>query len=156
MELINTFFNGEILIRSFPILLRGLGNTLLLGSASIIFGCLAGLLICLMRLYGPRPVRLAAIFYVDMFRALPILVVLLSAMGVVTPRFLLRNFRWAVLVIFTVSALITPTPDILNLSLFAVPALVLYLLGIGVAWFVAPRKREEADETTPTADIPAP
>ena len=77
MELINTFFNGEILIRSFPILLRGLGNTLLLGSASIIFGCLAGLLICLMRLYGPRPVRLAAIFYVDMFRALPILVVLI-------------------------------------------------------------------------------
>lgn len=79
---------------------------------------------------------------------LPILVVLLSAMGVVTPRFLLRNFRWAVLIVFTVSAIITPTPDILNLSLFAVPALVLYLLGIGVAWFVSPKRREEAEEAS--------
>jgi polar amino acid transport system permease protein len=77
MELINTFFNGEILIRSIPILLRGLGNTLLLGTTSIVLGCLAGLLVCLMRLYGAKPLRLAAVFYIDMFRALPILVVLI-------------------------------------------------------------------------------
>jgi sec-independent protein translocase protein TatC len=77
---------------------------------------------------------------------LPVLVVLLSAMGVVTPRFLLRNFRWAVLIVFTVAAIITPTPDVLNLCLFAVPALVLYLLGIGVAWFVSPEKRAESAE----------
>ncbi len=77
MELINTFFNGEILLRSFPILLRGLQNTILLGCVSIIFGSLAGLFICLMRLYGPRPVRLIAIFYIDVFRALPILVILI-------------------------------------------------------------------------------
>lgn len=77
MELVNTFFNWDILVRSFPILLRGLGNTLLLGCASIFFGCIAGLLICLGRLYGPRAVRLGAIFYIDVFRALPILVVLI-------------------------------------------------------------------------------
>jgi polar amino acid transport system permease protein len=77
MELINTFFNWEILLRSIPILLRGLGNTILLGSVSIALGCLGGLLICLMRLYGSKPLRLAAIFYIDMFRALPILVVLI-------------------------------------------------------------------------------
>ena len=77
MELINTFFNWDILIRSFPILLRGLGNTILLGCASIVFGGIAGLIICLMRLYGPRWVRFAAVFYVDVFRALPILVVLI-------------------------------------------------------------------------------
>ncbi len=77
MELINTFFNWDVLVRSFPILLRGLGNTILLGCASIVFGCIAGLLICLGRLYGARPVRAVAVLYVDIFRALPILVVLI-------------------------------------------------------------------------------
>lgn len=77
MELINTFFNREILIESFPILLRGLGNTLLLGCAAIFFGCVAGLILCLMRLYGPRWIKYLAIFYIDVFRALPILVVLI-------------------------------------------------------------------------------
>jgi sec-independent protein translocase protein TatC len=79
---------------------------------------------------------------------LPVLIVLLSAMGVVTPRFLLQKFRWAVMIIFTVAAIITPTPDIMNLSLFAVPALVLYLLGIGVAWLISPQRREKAAEDT--------
>jgi sec-independent protein translocase protein TatC len=77
---------------------------------------------------------------------LPVLVVLLSSLGLVTPRFLLRNFRWAVVIVFTVAAVITPTPDVLNLCLFAVPALVLYLLGIGVAWLVSPKRRAEAAE----------
>ena len=77
MELINTFFNWEILVRSFPILLRGLSNTIVLGITSIAFGSAAGLLICLGRLYGARPLKRAAVFYVDIFRALPILVVLI-------------------------------------------------------------------------------
>ncbi len=74
---------------------------------------------------------------------LPVMIVLLSALGVVTPGFLLRKFRWAVVLIFTAAAIVTPTPDILNLCLFAVPALVLYLLGIGVAWLVSPRRKAE-------------
>jgi len=77
MDLIDTFFNGAVLVRAFPILLRGLGNTLLLGAVSIVFGSCAGLLICLFRLYGPKPVQIAAITYIDVFRALPILVVLI-------------------------------------------------------------------------------
>lgn len=71
---------------------------------------------------------------------LPIVILVLAAIGVVTPRFLLRNFRWAVIIIFVVSAIITPTPDIVNLCVFAVPALLLYLLGIGAAFMVAPKK----------------
>jgi polar amino acid transport system permease protein len=77
MELINTFFNWEILVRSFPMLMRGVGNTVLLGCASIFFGGLAGLLACLMRLYGPKPVRMLAVGYIDVLRALPILVLLI-------------------------------------------------------------------------------
>ncbi len=77
MDLIDTFFNGPVLVRAFPILLRGLVNTLLLGCASIVIGSIAGLLVCLARLYGPRPLKTIAILYVDVFRALPILVVLI-------------------------------------------------------------------------------
>jgi len=77
MELIDTFFNWGILVRSFPILIRGLGNTIVLGCAAIVFGTIVGLAICLVRLYAPKPLRRLAILYIDMFRALPILVVLI-------------------------------------------------------------------------------
>jgi sec-independent protein translocase protein TatC len=73
---------------------------------------------------------------------LPVMIFLLARFGLVTPRFLLRHFRWAVLVIFVLAALITPTPDVFNMCLFAVPTLLLYLLGIAAAWLFAPdRKR---------------
>ncbi|WP_062014483.1 amino acid ABC transporter permease [Aureimonas sp. AU4] len=77
MGLIDTFFNAEVLARAFPILLRGLWNTLLLGATAILFGCLVGLLVCLLRLYAPKVVRWLAVGYIDIFRALPVLVVLI-------------------------------------------------------------------------------
>jgi sec-independent protein translocase protein TatC len=69
-------------------------------------------------------------------------------MGLVTPGFLIRKFRWAVLIIFVIAALITPTPDVVNLCLFAVPTIGLYLLGVAAA-ALFPRRRERpaADET---------
>ncbi len=73
---------------------------------------------------------------------LPIFILLLSLIGVVTPRFLLRYFRHAVVIIFIVAAIITPTPDVVNLCIFAVPALLLYLLGVGAA-FMADRFRRK-------------
>ncbi|HEX6899927.1 MAG TPA: twin-arginine translocase subunit TatC [Thermoanaerobaculia bacterium] len=78
---------------------------------------------------------------------LPVLILLLSLLGVVTPRFLLKYFRHAVVIIFIAAAIITPTPDIVNLCVFAVPALGLYMLGIAAA-FVAERfrKKREAAE----------
>lgn len=70
---------------------------------------------------------------------LPIFIFLLARMGVVTPRFLMRHFRWAVLIIFVVAAVITPTPDVVNLCIFALPTILLYLLGVGAAALVGPR-----------------
>jgi sec-independent protein translocase protein TatC len=70
---------------------------------------------------------------------LPVLIALLARLGVVTPGFLMRNFRWAVLLIFVAAALITPTPDVVNLCLFALPTIALYLLGVAAAYLVAPR-----------------
>jgi sec-independent protein translocase protein TatC len=72
---------------------------------------------------------------------LPIVLTLLAKIGLVTPRFLMRNFRWAVLIIFVVAAIITPTSDILNLCVFALPTIALYLLGTAAAWAVTRGKR---------------
>lgn len=84
---------------------------------------------------------------------LPIFIFLLAAIGVVTPGFLMRHFRWAVLLIFTISAIITPTPDVVNLCIFAVPTIALYLLGVAAAWVVTRRRQRkraaaEAEETS--------
>ncbi|MGH9368620.1 MAG: twin-arginine translocase subunit TatC [Thermoanaerobaculia bacterium] len=65
---------------------------------------------------------------------MPILVFFLARMGVVSEKWLLAKFKYAVLVIFLVAAIITPTPDITTQLVFAVPMILLYLLGIGVAW----------------------
>lgn len=78
---------------------------------------------------------------------LPVLILLLSLIGVVTPRFLLRYFRHAVVIIFIVAAIITPTPDVVNLCIFAVPALGLYLLGVGAAFFAERFRKKKAAET---------
>ncbi|MDA8019391.1 MAG: twin-arginine translocase subunit TatC [Thermoanaerobaculia bacterium] len=64
---------------------------------------------------------------------LPTVIFFLARLGVVTPRFLLRHFRWAVLLIFVAAAIITPTPDVINLLVFALPTIGLYLVGVGVA-----------------------
>jgi polar amino acid transport system permease protein len=77
MSLLDTFFNGEVLASSLPALLRGFLNTLLLGLMSIGIGVPVGLAISLVRLYAPKLFRLISICYIDIFRAMPVLVVLI-------------------------------------------------------------------------------
>lgn len=77
---------------------------------------------------------------------LPIFILLLSLIGIVTPRMLLRYFRHAVVIIFIVAAIITPTPDVVNLCIFAVPAIGLYLLGVGAAFLAARFRRKKEEE----------
>ncbi|CDN56143.1 Inner membrane amino-acid ABC transporter permease protein YecS [Neorhizobium galegae bv. officinalis bv. officinalis str. HAMBI 1141] len=77
MTLLDTFFNLGVLGDAFPALLRGLINTFLLGVAGIGIGIPIGLVIALLRLYGPKPVRYLTVFYIDIFRAAPMLVVLI-------------------------------------------------------------------------------
>jgi sec-independent protein translocase protein TatC len=72
---------------------------------------------------------------------LPILIFILSLFGIVTPRFLWNNFRYAVLVIALLAAFITPTTDVLTMSIFMAPMIALYLLGIGVSALVVRKKR---------------
>jgi len=72
---------------------------------------------------------------------MPILVLFLSMMGIVSPRWMWHNVRYSILVIFIVAAILTPTTDILNMCLFAAPMVALYILSIGVAWMVHPAQR---------------
>jgi sec-independent protein translocase protein TatC len=75
---------------------------------------------------------------------LPILIFFLTRMGVVSERWLLKKFKYAVLVVFVVAAVITPTPDVATQVVFAVPMLLLYLLGIAISWIFKKRPRPEA------------
>ena len=71
---------------------------------------------------------------------IPTVVFFLARMGLVTARFLWRNTKYAVLIIFIVSAVATPSSDPWNQTVFAAPMFLLYLLSILIAWMVAPRR----------------
>ncbi len=73
---------------------------------------------------------------------MPILIFFLALMGIVSAGFMWKNFRYAILVIFIIAAIVTPTTDMLNMCIFAAPMIVLYALSIGVAWAVHPKQRE--------------
>ena len=77
---------------------------------------------------------------------MPILVFFLALMGIMTPSFMIKNFRYAILVIFVLAAIVTPTPDVVNMCVFAAPMLALYALSIGVAWLVHPKQRQARKE----------
>jgi sec-independent protein translocase protein TatC len=73
---------------------------------------------------------------------LPTLIFFLSLLGIVNARFLLRNFRYAVLVIFILAAVVTPTSDVTTMMVFAAPMVALYVLGIGIAYLFGKDRRE--------------
>jgi sec-independent protein translocase protein TatC len=73
---------------------------------------------------------------------MPILIFFLAMFGIVSPKFLWKNIRYAVLAIFLVAAIITPSPDPWTMCIYAIPMLGLYLVGIGVAWWVHPSRRK--------------
>lgn len=68
---------------------------------------------------------------------LPVLIFFLSLLRIVTPGFLVRNSRYAILGIVVVAALITPTPDVVNLMLLALPMTLLYFMGVFAAYLLS-------------------
>ncbi len=82
---------------------------------------------------------------------LPTLVFFLSKLGIVTSRWMIKNFKYAVLAVFIIAAVITPTPDMITQSIIAVPMLALYGLGILLAFLFGKerkvrRKKKGAEE----------
>ncbi|HZU22682.1 MAG TPA: twin-arginine translocase subunit TatC [Terriglobales bacterium] len=72
---------------------------------------------------------------------LPILVFFLALMGIISAGWMWRNFRYSILVIFIIAAIITPTTDIMNMCIFAAPMIGLYAVSIGIAYIVHPKQR---------------
>jgi len=77
----------------------------------------------------------------------PVVILFLALMGLVDHRMLLRKFKYAILIVFIIAAVITPSGDPVTQTVFAVPMLLLYLLGVLVAWlFTRNRGGDEEDE----------
>jgi sec-independent protein translocase protein TatC len=77
---------------------------------------------------------------------LPTLVYFLSKIGLITSRWMIRNFKYAVLAVFVIAAVITPTPDMVTQSILAVPMLALYGLGILIAFFFGKERKTRREK----------
>ncbi|MBM3958675.1 MAG: twin-arginine translocase subunit TatC [SAR202 cluster bacterium] len=87
------------------------------------------------------------LFWIGLSFELPIVIFFLTRIGIVTPKFLLKNFRWAILLAFVLGAAITPTFDPVNQGLVAGPLIVLYLVGY-VLSVIGQRRRKKARRPT--------
>jgi len=77
---------------------------------------------------------------------MPIVIFFLALMGIVSAGWMWHNIRYAILGIFVVAAIVSPTPDILNMCIFAAPMVALYMLSTGIAWLVHPNQRNKRAE----------
>ena len=67
---------------------------------------------------------------------LPVLIFFLALLRIASPRFLIQHSRYAILIIVIVAAIVTPTPDVFNLMLFAMPMIALYFVGVFAAYLL--------------------
>ncbi|HPT27870.1 MAG TPA: twin-arginine translocase subunit TatC [Bryobacteraceae bacterium] len=67
---------------------------------------------------------------------LPVLIFFLTLLRIASPRFLMRHSRYAILLIVVGAAIITPTPDVYNLTIFAVPMILLYFIGVFASYLL--------------------
>jgi sec-independent protein translocase protein TatC len=86
---------------------------------------------------------MSIILAVGLVFELPVVILLLSVFGIVTPKFLWKNFRYAVLVTAVVAAAIVPTNDMASIFVVWIPLVGLYVLSIGLSWLVYLKKRKK-------------
>ena len=77
---------------------------------------------------------------------LPLLVFVLTRVGVIQPSFLTKGWRVALVVIAVMAAVITPTGDPVNMVIFMVPLFVLYLMSIGLSALAYKARQANKDE----------
>jgi sec-independent protein translocase protein TatC len=75
---------------------------------------------------------------------MPVLIFFLALFNIVTPKFLWKNLRYAILIIAIIAAIVTPTPDAMTMLVFMAPMIALYFVGIGVAALVVRNKKKTA------------
>ncbi|MDQ6758363.1 MAG: twin-arginine translocase subunit TatC [Acidobacteriota bacterium] len=71
---------------------------------------------------------------------MPVLIFFLTVLRLASPRFLLQHSRYAILAIVIIAAIVTPTPDMFNLMLFAVPMTLLYFVGVFAGYIMVLRR----------------
>lgn len=76
MSIFDTFLNYRVFVETLPLILSGLATTLTLGVVCILVGFFVGIGLAMLRLYGPSPVRFVTVAYIDVFRSIPVLVLL--------------------------------------------------------------------------------
>ena len=74
---------------------------------------------------------------------MPALVFFMARMGVITARWMIRQFKYAVLAIVIIAAVITPSSDVASQLIVAGPMVVLYILSIGIAWLFGKKRVTE-------------
>jgi|SoiMethySBSTD1v2_1073268.scaffolds.fasta_scaffold00505_17 sec-independent protein translocase protein TatC len=77
----------------------------------------------------------------------PTVVLFLARMGLITPRFMIRNFKYAVMIIALAAAVVSPDPGGVGMLMMGGPVVVLYILSIGLAWLFG-KKRQTDEEPT--------
>jgi sec-independent protein translocase protein TatC len=75
---------------------------------------------------------------------MPIIIFFLTLLRIVTPSFLLRHSRYAILIIFIIAAVVTPTPDVFNMMLFATPMCLLFYVGIFAGYLLILHREHRA------------
>jgi len=73
---------------------------------------------------------------------LPVVIFFLTLLRIVTPSFLIKHSRYAILIIFIIAAVVTPTPDAFNMMLFALPMCILFYIGV-LAGYILTLHREQ-------------
>jgi sec-independent protein translocase protein TatC len=74
---------------------------------------------------------------------MPVIIFFLTLLRLASPRFLLKHSRYAILAITVIAAVVTPTPDVFNMMLFAVPMVLLYFVGLFAAFLLVWRREEK-------------
>ena len=78
---------------------------------------------------------------------LPTIVLFLAKLGLITPRFMIRNFKYAVMIILILAAVLSPDPGGMGMAMMGGPVIILYILSIGLAWIFG-KKRKKPEEDT--------
>jgi sec-independent protein translocase protein TatC len=86
---------------------------------------------------------------------LPVLIFFLTLFGIVTPKFLFVNSKYAILVIAIIAAIVTPTPDALTMLLVMAPMIVLYFAGVGVSALVVGKRNRRIAAAAAAASVEA-
>lgn len=90
-------------------------------------------------------------FWIGIFFEFPLVIYVLTSIGLVKPRVLVQQWRLAVVIIAILSAAVTPTVDPVNMGLVMLPMILLYFVSIGLSFFAyAGRKQETSDDMQDT------